>query len=398
MTAPDRVFAAVAPGLEPLVASELSALGITADVEAGGASWSGSISSVAMANLWLRTASRVTMRLGEFHARTFFELERHARRLPWERFVAPGASVAMRVTCRKSKLYHSGAVAQRMVEAVAHRVGAVRVLDDEETDDDAADSAGVDTPATPPPQLFVVRFVHDRCTVSADASGALLHRRGYRLALAKAPLRETMAAAMLLDAGYTGADPLLDPMCGSGTIPIEAALIARRIAPGARRDFAFMRWPEHDGARWAELVARARQGERSRAPAPIVGADRDAGAVAAARANAERANVARDVEVIERAVSDSVPPDGSARGLVAINPPYGVRVRSGADARNLYARLGAVLHERFSGWRFAMLSADRGLESQLRQALETRLSTTNGGIPVRLVGGTITSDGVAGAA
>ena len=148
-----------------------------------------------------------------------------------------------------------------------------------------------------------MRLFRDECTVSADASGELLHRRGYRLATAKAPLRETLAAAMLVGTGWDGSAPLIDPMCGSGTIPIEAALLARRMPPGMTRRFAFMRWPGHDRAAWERLVEQARERALPRAPAPILGSDRDAGAVAASVANAERAGVAGDVEWRRAAIS-----------------------------------------------------------------------------------------------
>jgi Predicted N6-adenine-specific DNA methylase len=172
--------------------------------------------------------------------------------------------VEFRVTSRKSRLYHQDAVAQRMMGAVAARLSGI--------------PAGGDSP-----QEFIVRLFRDECTVSADASGDLLHRRGYRLASGKAPLRETLAAAMLAAAGWDRVAPLLDPMCGSGTIPIEAALLARRVPPGLGRGFAFERWPGFDADAWEAVRATARGRILPQAPSPIQGSDRDAGAVAARR-------------------------------------------------------------------------------------------------------------------
>ena len=280
-------FAVTAPGLESICAAELAALGIPATPEDGGVSWTGTLESVARANLWLRTASRVIVRLAEFRATAFFELELKAKQLPWRRFVVPGEQVEFRVTCRKSKLYHSDAVAQRFGEAVSRQIRGVRLVAGKEADDETASASER--------QLFIVRFVRDVCTVSVDSSGALLHLRGYRQQLAKAPLRETLAAAVLLGAGWAGDVPLDDPMCGSGTIPIEAALIARRIAPGVRRSFSFLRWPEMDKTVWSTLVSEAKGAELPRSPVAIHGADRDAGAIVASRANAERAGVQDDV-------------------------------------------------------------------------------------------------------
>ena len=220
-------------------------------------------------------------------------------------------------------------------------------------------------------------------TVSADSSGPLLHFRGYRQQLAKAPLRETLAAAILLAAGWSGDVPLFDPMCGSGTIPIEAARFARRIAPGRDRAFALLQWPDFDDRLWASLLDDARSGELAKAPVAIAGADRDAGAVAAAKANAERAGVADDVELRVQPLSAMSADDGS--GLIATNPPYGLRIGEADRLRNLYAQLGNLLRTKRPGWQLAMLSADKTLERQLQLPLEEKLRTKNGGIPVRVV-------------
>ncbi|HEX3867575.1 MAG TPA: THUMP domain-containing protein, partial [Gemmatimonadaceae bacterium] len=211
-------FAVTAPGLEPICAAELSVLGSRARIDEGGVSWNGTMDSVARANLWLRTASRVLVRVAEFRATAFFEIERHAQRIAWRRFVSPGAMVEFRVTCRKSKLYHSDAVAERFARGVERMVPGARVSKGGGAAGEEADSP------SDARQLFVVRLFHDVCTVSVDTSGDLLHRRGYRIDVAKAPLRETLAAAMLLGAGWPGDQPLFDCMCGSGTVPIEAAM------------------------------------------------------------------------------------------------------------------------------------------------------------------------------
>jgi putative N6-adenine-specific DNA methylase len=235
--------------------------------------------------------------------------------------------------------------------------------------------------------------VHDRLTVSADSSGALLHRRGYRLAVAKAPLRETVAAAMLLGSGWDPSAPLLDPMCGSGTIAVEGALLARRIAPGlahpraATRRFAFMEWPSFDEHAWRVDVERARALALPAAPAPIAASDRDAGAIAAAAANAERAGVPADIAFDVRALSAVEPPRGP--GWLVTNPPYGERVGDRDRLRNLYAQLGNVARRKCDGWMLALLSSDPRLDGQLGIPLTESLRTSNGGIPVRLMVGRV---------
>lgn len=388
---PLDLFAVAAPGLEPLVAAELASLGIDATAEPGGAAWRGTPEQLYDANLRLRTASRVLVRVGEFRARTFFELERHARKLPWERFVAAGAAVELRVSCRKSKLYHEGAVAERLLTALAERVGPLRearaAKGEEAEEDEAAGGAA---------QLFVVRFLHDRCTVSADASGERLHRRGYRQALARAPLRETLAAALLQASGWRAQAPLLDPMCGSGTIPIEAALLARRIAPGLAqaslepRRFAFEQWPGFEPARWAAVVARARAEVLPASPVAIYASDRDAGAIEAAQANAARAGVADDVTLAVRPLSAAAEPlPAAGAGWLVTNPPYGVRVGEQEGLRSLYGALGRLARTRLAGWTLALLSAERRLEAQVGVPLEEVLRTRNGGIAVRVVVGRV---------
>ena len=375
-------FAIVAPGLEALALVEARALGLPAELQAGGGgiAWRGDLRSVLVANAGLRIASRVVVRLATFEARSFAELERHARQIPWASVVTPGAAVRFRVTCKKSKLYHSDAVAQRLADAVTRVIPGVRA--------EGASGSDDDTPSSDDAQLFVVRLLRDECTVSADTSGALLHRRGYRQATAKAPLRETIAAALLAASGWDRLAPLVDPLCGSGTIPIEGALRARGLAPGAHRTFAAERWPGVSRTLGERVRAELAERARAEVSARIVGSDRDAGAIDAARTNAERAGVAAGIDFSVRSLSAAEFPT-EARGWVVTNPPYGVRVGDADRVRDLWAQLGHVLRERARGWRVALLSPDPALERQLRIPLSVVAQTTNGGIPVRLVVGEV---------
>ena len=361
------LFAVCAPGLEPVLEAELTALGMRARSVPGGAELEGDSRDVEQLNLWLRTASRVLVRLGQVKATSFAELVRKARTLPFETVARRGEPVAIRVTCHKSRLYHSDAVAQRLRESLQERLGGTvpQADDDEEV--------------AQPAQLLLARFDHDVCTVSADSSGALLHRRGYRLAQSQAPLRETLAAAVLRAAGYTGAEPLLDPLCGSGTIPIEAALLARRRAPGLTRAFAFQRWPGYDARQFEALRAAAREQELPRAPAPIVASDAHAGAVTAARENAERAGLTEDLRIEQLRLHAARPAPGA--GLIATNPPYGVRVRG--DLPRLYTELGDLA--RRSGYRVAALTANRRAAQRARLGWKPVLRTQNGGLKVELL-------------
>lgn len=371
----------MAPGLEPFALAEARAVGLSAEtaVGGGGIEWRGDLRSVLVANTALRIASRVVVRLAEFEARSFAELERHARQIAWQRVVMPGGAARFRVTCKKSKLYHSDAVAQRLASALERAVPRVRVEGADSSDDDASD-AGT--------QLFVVRVLRDHCTVSADSSGDLLHRRGYRLATAKAPLRETIAAAMIAASGWDGVAPIVDPFCGSGTIPIEAALSARGVAPGASRTFSAERWPGVSRTLGEKVRAELAAGAKAQAPGVIAGFDRDAGAIAAATANAERAGVIGDLTLAVRTLSAAEFP-ADVSGWVVTNPPYGVRVGEVDRVRDLWAQLGNVLRERARGWQVALLSPDPALERQLRMPLRVAATTSNGGIPVRLLVGEV---------
>ena len=378
---PTALYIVCAPGLERLTAGELRGIGLdSGSVEAGGVALTGGMDAIQLANLHLRTASRVVARVAEFRVTTFYELEARARRIEWERWLG-AEPVRLRVTCRKSKLYHSDAVAQRFIEGMAKRTGAWEATAERDAE---GESEGEDA------QMFLVRIHHDVCTVSVDTSGALLHRRGYRQAVGKAPMRETIAAAMLLASGWAGEVPLVDPLCGAATIPIEGALLARRIAPGVNRGFAFMRWPSFDAAGWARHLEAARAKELPNAPAPIIGSDRDAGAIAASASNAARAGVEGDVELAERSLSAIEVPHGP--GWLITNPPYGMRVGSVDRVRDLYAQLGHMARGALPGWGIGLLSPDRSLDAQLRIALSTAFETTNGGIRVRYLTGRLAED------
>ena len=388
----EKLFAVCTPGLEPFAAQELYQLGLmgvssslrsetfptesgasyeSGGYESGGIEFQGSLQDAYRANLYLRTASRVLVRLGQFYAAGFPELRRKAGRLLWENYLAPERSIALRVTCQKSRLYHETAVAERVAGAIGDRLGKPSPVHKYQED------SGTDLP-----QLIVVRLVDNLCAISIDSSGALLHRRGYRLATAKAPLRETLASAMVMASGWDKISPLLDPFCGSGTISIEAALLAGRVPAGYRRRFAFMDWPHFDSKFWNELLADAAKAIVSAIP-KIIGSDRDAGAIRAAQANAERAGVAGCIEFSGRAISAIDPPPGP--GWVVTNPPYGVRVSQTNDLRNLYAQFGKVMRAKCPGWQVTMLCDRVQLIRSTGLDFDQGIPTMNGGLKVRLV-------------
>ncbi len=377
------IFVICAPGLEAVTGAEMTRLGVKPEkAELGGISCRGSVQDVMRLNLWLRTASRVVVRVATFHANTFHELERRATKIEWNRYVADKSAVTFRVTCKKSKLYHSDAVAERFAKALSAQVMGARFESSDEKEDDDFDAGEA--------QQFIVRLFRDDVTVSIDTSGELLHRRGYRLATAKAPIRETLAAAMILAADWSGSKPLLDPLCGSGTLAIEAAMIARGIAPGRTRKFAFMNWRGFEHRGWQILLADADKKVLPKASSRILASDRDEGAVSAARDNAKRAGVEADLEISRKSMTEALgDAAGIEPGLLATNPPYGKRVGEGADPRDLYASLGKSARTNLPGWSLVVISNEDRLLSQLKTPVKLLFSTSNGGIPVQAVKGNI---------
>jgi len=387
----EKLFAVCSPGLEPFAALELDRLGMIdgrslsrpenfltekgAQYESGGIEFQGSLHDVYRANLYLRTVSRVLVRLGDFYASAFPELRRKASHLLWENCLVPERPISLRVTCQKSRLYHEGAVAERVAGAIADRLGKPPPVQKYHED------SGKELP-----QLIVVRLAGNLCTVSIDSSGDLLHRRGYRLATAKAPLRETLASAMVLASGWDTTSPLLDPFCGSGTIAIEATLLARGVPAGHARRFAFMDWPHFDYRFWKKLLADAEKAISSDIP-DIIASDRDRGAIQAAQANAERAGVAGCIEFSHKAISAIDPPIGP--GWVITNPPYGVRLREKKDLRNLYAQLGKVLRTRCPGWHVTILCDSIQLVRSTGLEFDKGIPMMNGGLKVRLARGLV---------
>jgi putative N6-adenine-specific DNA methylase len=374
----DTYFAVTAPGLEPFTrqeALELNLVPASADIEPGGMTFKGDLGALYRANLHLRTASRVLARLGNFfYAKTYPDLTEKAARLPWERFLQPGQPVTLRISYHKSRLNFADTIAENVSAAIAARLGKPSPLT----------KPGAKTRETDA-QLVIVRLDNDQCTVSIDSSGKLLHKRGYRQEIAKAPLRETLAAAIIMASGWDRQSPLLDPFCGSGTIPIEAAMMALGIPPGINRRFAFMDWPKYDEKLWVH-VQEAVKPSSTDMPS-IMGSDRDAGAVRIALSNAERAGVAEHIQFEQHAVSDIHPP--REKGWVVTNPPYGERISKGKDLRNLFAQLGNVVRKHCPDWYLAVLCNDPILLGQMRLNLDISLSMRNGGIKVKLARGKV---------
>jgi putative N6-adenine-specific DNA methylase len=353
---PLEVFVVSPPGFEDLVAGELRSLDLHGVAETpGGVRFTGGWHDVYRANLLSRVASRLLVRVARFRAETFRELEAGLRRVPWPEWLPWGKVLDIRVAKRRTRLYHTGKVAE-VVSGVVKR--------------------GTGRGA----QRLYLRIDGPEITVSLDSSGEHLHQRGYRTEPGAAPLRENLAAGLLLRAGWTGAESFLDPLCGSGTFPIEAALLALRAPPGGRRSFAFEEFPAFDSGAWGEVKSRAEEGVLSSLPHPVFASDADPEALALAARSARRAALADHLRVAIADLSDLEPP--AETGLLVTNPPWGRRL---GGERGAAAALQGALEGAFRGWRWGVVlpAGSPGRPSRLRPSAV--FSFRSGGVGLRFV-------------
>jgi putative N6-adenine-specific DNA methylase len=374
MPKPVSLFAACQPGIEPLLAREVAAFGVEARVVAGGVELAGDVRLAMRAARWLGTASHLLVRLAEFRCRAPGELERKAKELPWREWLRRERPLAIRATSRASRVFHTGLIAERVRSAAAAALGA---------------TPPAPTNSDEPAARVLVRFERDVCTISVEATSTPLHRRGYRLDGAKAPLREDLAHALVLASGWTPELALLDPFCGSGTIAIEAAALARGLAPGRLLPPALEHLALFDANAWREVAAEVRT---ARAPA-ISASDRDEGAIAAARTNADRAGVADAIAFARAAITRNAwleqPASAPARGVLVTNPPFGRRISESRKLETLYQALGHRAARLGAGWRIALLAHDVRLARRTGLTLDVAFTTKHGGLSVSALTGSI---------
>jgi putative N6-adenine-specific DNA methylase len=330
-----EIFLMAAPGLEDVLNAEVRGKGFKQPKSVpGGVIIKGGWPEVWRANLWIRGAGRVLASLDQFRVLHLAELDNRARQVPWATVLRPDVPFRVEVTCKKSRIYHSDAAAERIATAIAEELGAPHSTEAE--------------------VIVRARIEHDICFIGIDTSGELLHKRGYKETVNMAPIRETMASLFLRQCGYDGTEPVVDPMCGSGTFIIEAAEIAARLNPGRSRRFAFEQFANFDAAAWQ----RMRDANPGRKPvARFYGSDRDTSAILMSRANSERADVAEFTEFRQCTISDVVAPEGPP-GLVIVNPPYGTRIGDKKKLAPLYRTLGQTLMTRFAGWRVGIITTE----------------------------------------
>ncbi len=369
----ERVFVQCLPGLEEVLASEAASLGRVRPV-VGGLELEGAPGVHADAVLVLRVAERVLLRLLEFRARRWEAVEAALRAAVLDDVVEAGGPVVLETSIRMAGAPAPGGLA-RLLARLWHRPV---------EQDRGGDRAGEAT-------RLVLRVAEGTASLSADVGGAPLHRRGWRQELSRAPLRETLAAGVLALSGHAPERALWDPVCGSGTLIIEGALVGRSVAPGLGRSFTAEAWPSAARADWALRRERLRASVRSHAPAPIVGSDLNAGALGTARRNARRAGVLDDLR-LERLDVARATPGPLLPGLMVGNLPYGLRVGAREGLEAFDAGLGRTLTGPFRAWRRGLLVDDPARLVRAGGRPPDRVHRlVNGGIPVVL--GTWEPDG-----
>jgi len=374
-----ELFAATSPGLESLCLNELKTFAETGKefiAMEGGVQFTGRITDCFSANLNLRTANRILMRIGEFKATNFMQLEKKLSDFPWELFLPANSRSGINTSTKQSRLYHKDAIAEIFSASIEKRFASNGIRN-------------LSMDASTDREVFV-RAENDRFIVSLDSSGELLYRRGIKTHRATAPLRETTAAAILAISGYDGNEPLLDPMCGSGTFSLEAAMILQNIPAGWFRNFAFMNWPCFAPKRWAYIKRKAESGVNQALSAHIFASDIDSRACDSLISCINRYDILKTTVEVEQKDFFDLSPCAltKEKGLVVINPPYGQRMGSRAESVKLFRAVCDKLKKDFSGWKVALIAPDITLLNSLPFTLKTQ-ALRHGGLKIHLLYGRI---------
>jgi len=371
MEKPQQTFFATCPrGLEAVLAQELTVLGASSIAPTdGGASFAGDMALAYRANLESRIATRVLWRVGTAPYRSEDDIYQAAFALPWPTWFDVGRTMMVKVTAVKCPLKSLEFITLRIKDAVC----------------DKFRNAGGTRPSvdTRDPDVRIHAYLTaTECQLYLDTSGAALFQRGHRKASVEAPLRENLAAGILKLTGWRPGTPLLDPMCGSGTFLIEAALMALDIAPGAGRSFAFEKLKNFDAVAWGEMQMQARKRAKPASPMPIYGSDSDMRAVRAARQNLEAAGFSNVVQVRQADILEAEAP--APEGVLLTNPPYGVRIGEEDQLAALYPQLAAALKRNFAGWNAFFLTSDLRMPKLMRLAPSRKTPLFNGALECRL--------------
>lgn len=372
-----KYFVTCARGVEEITEAELRGLGVArTEKVSGGVFFEGEQTDLYRAHLWLRTGNRILLILRSFPVKTPDELYENLSKFKWETFLTPGLTFAVDCTIsgRNSiQLNHSHYARLKAKDAIVDRLR-----------DKTGDRPDVNTEN---PDVRVVLYIRDGvCTLNMDATGDPLHERGYRARQASAPLKETLAASILKFSGWQPGLPIVDPMCGSGTLLAEAALMAANIAPGSlRARFAFMNWPDFHRARWEELVKEA-QAKQMPIPAGIFfGSDKDSEAVRQARQAFQVLGLSESISLEQKRFEDFQPPATEMPGWIVMNPPYGDRLGEVQELKPLYKTMGDIFKQRCPGWKAAVFTGSAELMKEIGLKTKRKIPLWNGPIECRLL-------------
>lgn len=359
MSYPYHFYAIVIPGLEATAARELDKLSAhEIRIDSGGVHFAGTMETMFRVNLRSRSVTRVLLRLKRFTAMTLGGLRNRAEQIEWGQFLNRESAIIVHASCHSSKLMHTTKIENEICEAV-RKAGFFPASGDTE-------------------QQIFIRIENNRCLLSIDTSGERLDRRGYRLEGGKAPVRETVAAGVLQWMEWTPDETLLVPMCGSGTIAIEAAMMGIKQASGMTHEFPFLAWPQLKQKGWDRVFKRTQAMMRDDLnPLSIYASDINPDAIEIAARNAGRAGVEKLIHMEKREIKELSGPEGVHSGLIVCNPPYGQRIDTNVYA--LYAALGKIYKKDFSNWKMAVFSPDPGCEKHLGLSVKRRLKIKHGG-------------------
>ena len=361
-------FAVNTPGLENLCRRELQALPLSMQkniIAKGGVEFNGRLHDGFLANLHLRTASRILMRIDQFKATNFRQLEKRLADFPWELYLNNNCRPAFHITCHKSRLYHTNAIEEYFQASV--------------------DSFCTSDERNRYDQNIFIRITNDRFTVSLDSSGTNLYKRGIKKSVGQAPIRETLAAAILLLSGYQPDAPLMDPMCGSGTFSLEAAMRAKSIPAGWFRTFTFENWPAFRLQRWCYLKKQAQNEIRALTSPLIFASDQNAQHCALLKKTIAAQSLQDAVKVTRNNFFNINPADFTdKKGLIVINPPFGRRLGRSRKIETSYLKIYRYLRSAFRGWRLALIAPNQSIARKNPFNLQTQ-PLLHGGLELKLL-------------
>ena len=372
-------FVATAPGFETLCLTELRSIApdnSTASVVTGGISFKGRLQDCYLANLNLRTANRILMRIDTVSATRFSQLQKNLFDIAWELFLRVDQVPQIHVTTRHCKLYHTAAISERTIKAIEARKKKSEFV-----------VPGEKLPFLTP--NIYVRGIDDRFTVSIDSSGDHLHKRGLKKHAGRAPLRETIAAAALLLAGYKGVRPVIDPMCGTGTFSLEAALMAKNIPPGWFREFAFMGWPSFRRAQWEYLKRQCEKQFIRPNTQLIFASDKDPFAAERLKICLKQHNLMDAVSIAQKNFFSLAPRELTDQiGLIAMNPPYGKRMGTIEASEQFFLSICERLKQDYKGWKLLLIAPSKSISKKAPFKLKT-YPLFHGGLILKLMVGNI---------